>query len=239
MANDPVPPTSPQPAGATPRRGAVAGVAAWLWSRRWVRVATAYAVILGACVSVALVLRAGERQALRPAWAGAAGESASALADLTAALRAMKLVSVELRTRVSSKAEHTSWRGDVVATVDVPARLYYGTDLYGAEVSLDRSISGRPGYTLRLPPPRRIAAELELGPGERAQVELGWLRTRSRAGEYYLGEARRGLSAALRRLRLTPEDEAFVRRETRHRVAELVRTIAGPEARVSVLFSDE
>lgn len=239
MASDPAPSSSTAPARASRRRGVVAGCAVWLWSRRWVRVATAYAAVLGACVGVALVLRAGERQTLRPAWAGAAGESNTALADLTAALRAMKLVSVELRTRVTSTAEHASWRGDVVATVDVPARLLYGTDLHGAEVSHDRSISGLPGYTLRLPPPRRIAAELEMGPGERTHVDLGWMRTRSRAGEYYLGEARRGLSAALQRLRLTPEDEAFVRRETRHRAAEMVRTIAGPDARVSVFFSDE
>jgi hypothetical protein len=130
----------------------------------------------------------------------------------------------------------------VRAEVSVPARLLMGTDLARAEVSA-RRVGPAPGaivgYKITVPPPATLAAELTGSGDERTAVEVGWLRFRSRAGEYYLGLARRGLPAAAGSLALAPGDEAFVRRETRQRVGELVRGIIGADADVVVVFGDE
>lgn len=230
-------------------RGAWSAAAAPVKGRWWV--VGAVAVVLSAGVA-SLVLRAAERRATRVGAAMSEGSGERAEVDVGGSLRAMKLVTVELPTRVRSTAEHTSWRGDVRAEVSVPGRMLMGTDLAQAEVVVRRMGAGGPGgagevagYRVTVPPPRAIATELTGAAGggadERVEVELGWLRFRSRAGEYYLGQARRGLPTAAAGLKLSARDEGYVRRETRQRVAELVRGLGGvgAGADVVVVFADE
>src|SRR4051794_34935673 len=56
------------------------------------------------------------------------------LAEITQAVRALKLVTVEIDTKVKIERGDSSWRGDVEATLEVPVRLSYGTDLSKMEV---------------------------------------------------------------------------------------------------------
>lgn len=178
--------------------------------------------------------------------AQAAGRDAPAVtpprpvAEVTSALRALKLVTVEIDTAVTVERSDRSWRGDVAAKVTVPVRLSYGTDLAGlrAESVGFAALAGGPGaYVVRVPRPARIATEI-FGDREKAEVQAGGLRLRSRAGEYYLGLARRDSSAAARDLELLPADAARVEQVTREQVETLVRTVAGPDARVTVIFED-
>lgn len=192
----------------------------------------------------ALLLFAALAGYLRWVQAGVAGTLAAApapgveVARVQRTVRAMDLVAIRLDTVVTARSGDQSWRGDVDAQVHAPACLYYGTDLSAARVeSVDLGPMLR-GVRVVVPEPRRIATEV-FSDQEVPEVRVGWLRLRSQAGEYHLGQARKGLSDAARHLTLGPEDQEMVRTQTRERIAELVGSIAGEGVRVRVDFAGE
>jgi hypothetical protein len=159
------------------------------------------------------------------------------LADIAELLRQSKLVTVEVRTYVSSEISNESWRGGVTARVDAPARLLYGSDLSRLEA---RAIAYSPvakTYLVRIPPPERIASEI-FASDEEIAVQVGWLRLRSRAGEYYLGLARRALSDRAREVRLSAADAERVRQGTLEQVAAMVQSIVGERVQVQVDYDE-
>lgn len=166
----------------------------------------------------------------------AALEQEGKIAEVTRAVSAMKLVSMEIQTKVSLDVVDESWRGDVRVRVEAPARLLYGVDLSNMSVSRV-SLSQVGGCVVRIPPAERLASEV-LAEQERVDVQVGWLRLRSRAGEYLLGQTRRLLSLRAREMRLTEDDARRVSLETRERVAQVVRRILGEDANV-VVVEDE
>lgn len=158
-------------------------------------------------------------------------------ADVARAVKAMKLVTVEIDTSATAHRDHESWRGDVSASVKAPVRLLFGTDLSRMQTD---SVALSPltrTYIVRIPPPQRVATEVDTG-AEEAEVQVGWARLRTRAGEYWLGQARRGLTDEARRLMLTPEMAEDVRRRTLEQVEALVQRTVGPAARVNVMFDE-
>lgn len=221
-------------------------------------------LLIGGAVfaAIALAVRQAERaavaQLVADAGRGAAGAGAggkggqhgddggggSRFIEVRQRLQAMQLVTIVIDTKVTSSKVDESWRGDVRASVTTPVRLLFGTDLKDAAVSsLDLGPLVR-GYSVTLPVPRRLGTELATSQEEK-DVSVGWLRFRTRAGEYVLGEARRGLSDAADRLELSREEQREVREQTRLRVQELVRLIAGSggqsddRLRIRVTFNDE
>jgi len=195
----------------------------------------------GAFAGVWAVVRSQETRALTALSALRLDEQAQRpVAEVATALAAMKLISVEIDTSVTVERGDASWRGDVSAKVTVPVRLAYGTDLSkmtARSVAFSGLLPGGGAYVVRVPRPVRLATEV-YSEREKAEVQAGGLRLRSRAGEYYLGLARRDAAPTARELVLLPEDAARVERVTREQVEKLVRTIAGPEAKVSVLLED-
>ena len=160
------------------------------------------------------------------------------LAEVVSAVAAMKLVTVEIDTVMKIERGDESWRGDVLASIQVPVRLSYGTDLSKMDVS---SLAYSPltgAYVVRVPRPTRIATQqgTEETPPE---VKTGWLRLRSQAGEYYLSMARKDSPKAAEELRLLPEDAERVESTTREQVEKLVKAIVGPRAGVVVTFQDD
>ncbi|MFM9995145.1 MAG: hypothetical protein ACKVU4_05025 [Phycisphaerales bacterium] len=160
------------------------------------------------------------------------------IAEVAAAVRAMKLVTVEIDTSATASRSHESWRGGVSANVKAPVRLLFGTDLSALNVDAIAISPLARAYLVRVPTPTRLATEVD-GGREEASVHVGWGRFRTRAGEYWLGQARRGLSDEARRLGLSPEHAEEVRRTSREQVAALFRKIVGPNATVHVVFTDE
>jgi hypothetical protein len=163
-----------------------------------------------------------------------------AVAEVAQAVRAMKLVTVEIDTKVKVERSDVSWRGDVAVAVEAPVRLSYGTDL--SRMSVDGVkfaglLGGRASYVVRVPRPTRIATEVFHETTD-PLVQLGWLRMRSRAGEYYLSQARKDLPEEARDLVLLPQDAAKVEQVTREQVARLVQAIVGDEASVRVEFEE-
>jgi hypothetical protein len=194
----------------------------------------ALAIIVGVTVMVAcaLVLRSIERSLLSAAELDGGIAERADVANVELAVRRMDLITVALETTATARASDESWRGSVEASVSVPVRLLYGVDLSRARVeraglasagidAITRAVGER--VIITLPPPTRIASEINpRGLPERASVDVGWARTRTRAGEYYLGRARQDLPGAVGALALSDQDAARVRDET----AQRVRTLA-------------
>ncbi|MBN8645296.1 MAG: hypothetical protein J0L61_08685 [Planctomycetes bacterium] len=148
------------------------------------------------------------------------------------------LITVALDTSVTAQSADSSWRGDVSASVSAPVRVYFGTDLSNLEESAVRVDPFGGAMVVMVPRPRRLATEV-LGESERSEVNVGWARLRSVAGEYRLGLARKGLYQAAREMTLTPADAELVQRATRDRVEALVKAVAGERTAVEVRFAGE
>ncbi len=158
-------------------------------------------------------------------------------AEVISQVRALKLVTVEVDSRVATTATDLSWRGDVAARVEAPVKLLYGVDL--SDLTLEHvavsPLSG--GLVLRVPPPQRIATEV-FGERETSDLSLGWLRFRATSGEFYLGQARQGLHRRARELSLPPEQAARVVELTREQLTTLIKKIVG-DVPVTILFQND
>jgi hypothetical protein len=189
---------------------------------------------------LAAYLRSQERAAIASAAINDQLDASGALrplAEIAQTLEARKLVTVEVRSKVTARTEDSSWRGAAAATVTAPVKLSFGVDL--SDMAID-AVTYSPvsrTYLVRVPRPQRIATEV-LGGNEESQVQVGWLRFRSTAGEYQLGLARKALYAEALKIALTPKDAAFVRETSRDQLIALVRQIAGSDAQVNVVFAD-
>ena len=150
----------------------------------------------------------------------------------------MRLITSEVRTNVTSTSGDVSMMGDVTATVTAPVRLQYGCDLANLETSALTFSPLHDLYLLRVPPPERLAAEVQT-PFEQAEVKTGWMRNRATDGEYHLGLARRDLMLRAQELVPDADQRLSLREDARTQIAALVRKIVGDRASVSVLFTDE
>ncbi|MBS0195410.1 MAG: DUF4230 domain-containing protein [Planctomycetes bacterium] len=159
------------------------------------------------------------------------------IAEVASAVAAMKLVTVEIDTTIKVERGDESWRGDVIAAIEAPVRLSFGTDLSKMSVS---SLAFSPvtgEYIIRVPRPTIIATQVFPERGV-PKVDVGWLRLRSNAGEYYLSQARKDLPAVAQRLQLRPDDALRIESTTREQVEKLVRSIVGDSSHVAVSFLD-
>ncbi len=200
----------------------------------------AMAVLLSVGVGAAVMLQMRSSESnvalIGPATVPAR-EPARPIPELARVLRALKVVTVEIDTGVTSTSRDDSWRGDVRATVIAPVRFYYGVDLAGltnADV-WKNPLTG--AWTLRVPHPERIAVEVG-GGEEKTSVRVAGTRLRDVAGEYHLGLARAGLFEQARRMTLTPDDRVHLSGITRDQLTRMVRAILGDEADVHIEFTN-
>jgi hypothetical protein len=198
--------------------------------------------VAAGCVSAAVTiqLRRGEREAIRAAAelhreAEADARQPTQIPRVAQTLRALKLVTVEIRASVESASADESWRGDVHASVRAPVTLYYGVDLSGLSAEAIRRDALTGTISITVPRPIRIATEV-LGSDELSSVEVSGTRFRDVAGEYHLGLARTGLYERARRMALSEVDRRHLDEATRAQIAGLVRALTGADARVNVEF---
>lgn len=235
----PMPPAPTIPALSTTASAGTAG--SRTTSPRRLRVALVITATLAALIGAG-VLHTANQRAIEEARQALLAQQAPPppppkTAKVLDAVRAMKLVTSEIKTTVTAQSYDFSWRGDVRAIVGAPATLLYGTDLSELRADAVRFGPFTGQYLITVPPPQRIATEV-FPSSEETKVEVGWLRTRGGAGEYHLGLARRGLADEARQLILTPHDEATVRETTRQQVAQVVKSIVGLTP-IRVRFTDE
>lgn len=191
---------------------------------------------------LAWYMRAVERDAVTvgSAQLAAAIHSPRPIADVAAAVAAMKLVTVEIDSMVRVERGDDNWRGTVQAAVEVPVRLRYGVDMAASDavrvVYSPISDSPRGMMVVTVPEPVLLGTEV-FSAKETVNVKTDGLRLRSRAGEYFLGMARRDVAETARDLVLRAEDATFVRATTRSQVESLVSKLVGDSVLVSVRFA--
>jgi len=166
-------------------------------------------------------------------WPGIQDRSAPAIAQI----KAMKLITSEVRTTVTSTSSDVSMMGDVTATVTAPVRLLYGCDLSTIESAALTFSPLHDLYLLSVKPPQRLAAEVQT-PFEQAEVKTGWMRNRATDGEYHLGLARRDLMLRAQELIPDADQRLSLREDARTQIAALVRKIVGERAGLTVRFTD-
>lgn len=194
---------------------------------------------LGAIVAVGM--RAQQERMVQAAMREFATQAGVTQANVVRHLRTCELVTSRIETIVRAQNNNDNWFGSVVATVEAPARLSYGVDLSKLESSrVVFSPIGAVGgvYSLKVPPPKRIATEVFTGQ-EKTDVALAGLRFRSIAGEEQLGIARARLHEQALRMRITGAESERIRESARAEIAGLVKRIVGEGASVRVWFEDE
>lgn len=201
-------------------------------SRFWLSLSVLALALFG---GLAVIMRDAQQSVLRFAAETGPSGRADEVPALAQTLRALKLITVEINTTVSTESADESWRGDVLASVRAPVTLYYGVDLAALSAGdLSRSpLSGE--WTIRVPAPRRLATEVR-GTDEQLQVKVTGLRLRDVAGEYHLGLARMRLHQRASRMTLSPEDREHLEHATQEQVQTLVRLLSGTTAAVNVEF---
>jgi len=154
---------------------------------------------------------------------------------IASACKDLKIITSVINTRLIVRKSDESWRGDAAATIEVPVRLHYGVDMQSLPADAIRIGPDGVSYVVQLPKPRRISVEVLPEVGE-PQLQVGWGRWKSWAGEQMLAEARK--QALLESQRFIPgaDDMARVRQQTAEQIEALVKHIAGERAKVRVEF---
>ena len=161
------------------------------------------------------------------------------LAEVVETTRALKLVTVIVNSKVRTKVRDERWRGTASAEVEAPVRYVYGVDLSGLNPDAFRVGKILGIYEITIPRPTRIAAEVDGSHPVEEIVEVTGARLRSRAGEYYLGLARKAIYDEARKSALPRETMEDISIKTREQVENLVRRFVGPSADVRVRYNTE
>lgn len=161
------------------------------------------------------------------------------LAEVVQLTKSMKLVTVVVDSKVRAETGVDTWRGDVEAAVEAPVRYVYGVDLSNLEPNAFHTGTILRGYDIVVPRPERIAVEVDGSNTLDEKVRVTGTRFRTRAGEYYLGLARKKLYEQARKNTLSEEEMKQVSNTTKEQIEDLVRRFVGERAYVNVRYEDE
>lgn len=161
------------------------------------------------------------------------------LAEVVETTRALKLVTLTVDSRVRTKVRDERWRGTASAVVEAPVRYVYGVDLAGLDPDAIRLGKVLGIYEITIPHPMRIATEVDGSHPVEEVVEVSGTRFKSRAGEYYLGLARKEIYDEARKSTLPREILEEIDTKTREQVETLIRRFVGPSAEVRVRFKNQ
>jgi len=201
-------------------------------------------LLIGGAVfaGLAFVMRSQQGELLSTATIASQFDEAGKLrplAEVVETTRALKLVTVTVDSRVRTKVADERWRGTASAVVEAPVRYVYGVDLSGLNPDAFRLGKILGIYEITIPQPTRIAAEVDGSNPVEEIVEVTGARLRSRAGEYYLGLARKAIYDEARKSALPRETMDDISTKTREQVENLVRRFVGPAADVRVRYKTE
>lgn len=154
---------------------------------------------------------------------------------IAAACKDLKVITSVINTRLIVRQRDENWRGEAAATIEIPVRLHYGVDLQSLAPDAIRTGPDGVSYTLQLPKPRRLSVEILPEVGE-PQVQVGWGRWKSWAGEQMLAEARKKAIEESQKFIPGADDMIRVRQQTAEQMEMLIKRIAGRHAKVRVEF---
>ena len=168
----------------------------------------------------------------------AAIESTQTIANVADAVRTLKLVTWQFETTISAQSVSDKWYGDAVARVRAPVRYQYGVDL--ERLRHEDVLLGSDGasYVFLVPPPERIAVEVDVAKLEQ-ELRVSGARWRSQNGDR-VDSARTKLAAVAEKVELSPGDEKRLREVSREQLERHLSNVVKPggEARVIVRFAD-
>jgi len=157
---------------------------------------------------------------------------------IAGAVKQLRIVTSVIDSRLIVRASDDNWRGEASATIEVPVRAHFGVDL--ATLPDDAIRRGPDGATLvlRVPKPRRLSVEVrpEIG---KPQVQVGWGRWKSWAGEQMLADARKRAVDEAQHFIADADEMKRVRAQAAEQIESLVKRIAGPDVKVRVEFAAE
>lgn len=160
------------------------------------------------------------------------------IGEISAFLEEMKLVTVRTRATVTGEAHHENFRGRVGARVFAPVDFFYGVDLAKlGEGAVQRSLVNPKRLKITVPAPQLQAVEVH-SEDEQIDVDTSGLRFRTRAGEYYLGLARRNLHRSARDRALLPAQMDRVKSVSRQQIRRVVEILIEDSNEITVVFTN-
>jgi hypothetical protein len=216
-----------------------------LADRTWQHVALVAAALSLLAIIGAVVFAARKEAALAKQALALRAVNPEAVAR---AARVLKLVTAEIVDTVRlEEVDPSTFRPDIKASVELPVRLSYGSDLSKLEASwvrveLPKGIGPRLSGVMRersvvivkIPRPKRLAAEPLLS-AQRAEVTRSFLRF---GEDELLLKLREQASQAAMQLELGPKEQARIEEMTKAQFQLLMRAIVRDEADVQVEFVD-
>jgi hypothetical protein len=163
------------------------------------------------------------------------------LIQFAQAAKTLDLVTVVVRDRMTSATHQEHWRGNVDVSFEVPVTYQYGVSLAGIKPESFSLLPGSKTFRVEIPKPRRLSTEVFTEKAEKEKIEVGWLRLRSRAGNFLLHQAYKNVRAEAERRVLPPAKRQEIERDNLQQVKKLLQHLAeqfgGPGAKVDVSYS--
>ena len=161
------------------------------------------------------------------------------VAQVLQLVRELKLITASAESTVETTVTDARWRGTASATVEAPVRYSYGVDLSGLP---DESVKFNPisrSYSVVVPPPQRIAVEVDTGKPVQEVIRVSGTRFKKLAGRDQLVLALKALTEEANRQSLPADQIAQIRETTRGQIVNLVLKILGDKHPIRVRFNDE
>jgi hypothetical protein len=161
------------------------------------------------------------------------------VAQVLQLVRELKLITASARSTVETTVTDARWRGTASATVEAPVKYSYGVDLSSLP---DESVKFNPisrSYSVTVPPPQRIAVEVDTGRPVQEVIRVSGTRFKKLAGRDQLVLALKALTDEAQRQSLPADQIAQIRETTRGQIGNLVLKVLGNEHPIRVRFNDE
>lgn len=162
------------------------------------------------------------------------------IAQVTNAVRSLKLITWAFDTTLDARVVSDRWYGDATAEVRAPVRYQYGVDLGSLRVEDSFYDAASERYVFLVRPPQRLSCEIDLAQLEQTLTTSG-LRWKSQNADQ-IDAARRTLAARAQALVLSDDDQKRLRDVSREQVENHLRgvisRVTGTDTNVSVRFSD-
>ena len=154
-------------------------------------------------------------------------------------VRELKLITASAESTVETTVTDSRWRGTASATVEAPVKYSYGVDLSALP---EESVKFNPisrSYSVVVPPPQRIAVEVDTGRPVQEVIRVSGTRFKKLAGRDQLVLALKALTDEANRQSLPAAQVAQIRETTRGQIVNLVLKILGDKHPIRVRFNDE
>jgi hypothetical protein len=231
--------TSPPPDAAAPSPPPVAVKR----RRRWKIDLIALLIILAAVAIPITVIIIGQRRSVMPAeaWASDIDEHGRIrpLAEVARVTREAKIITLSVDATVRATIRDDRWRGNASATVEAPVKYSFGVDLKNIDDSAFRYDYLTRSYVVTLPPPTRIAVEVDGAHPVREVIDVSGTRFKALAGREQLIKAQKAIYDEAHRAALPPDQRQQVRDGTRQQLTKIVTAVVGDKHAVKVRFTDE